>query len=206
MTSIKKPHVHIRNHLDLGSGQHPRNPLLAESLVGLDLKSSSGSEESFPKVLKWNAVTDLIPFPDCSFSSCSAFDFLEHVPRIWSSPTGDGLRYPFVDLMSEIFRILEPGGIFLAASPVYPTRDAFSDPTHINFLTRDSHRYFCGPNPWARVYGFQGEFNAELIRVGLPSFLYGPVPSPMVCRSKLIWRWICGRPATHLLWKFKVVK
>jgi len=199
--------IRADRHLDLGSGPRPRNPLLAESAIGLDLRGAENRDASSTnRVIKWNAVNDQIPFPDNSFSSCSAFDFFEHVPRIWPSSEQDHIRYPFVDLMSEIFRVLQPGGVLLAATPVYPARDAFSDPTHVNFLTLDSHRYFCGPQPWAEMYGFEGLFESELVEVGLPHFLYAELPPWGIRKAKLLWRRVLGQQMTHLLWRFKAVK
>jgi SAM-dependent methyltransferase len=188
-------------HLDLGSGLFPRNPLGAAEVVGLDLRDAKAiNEQSSAKVLAWNAVSEKIPFSDQSFSSCSAFDFLEHIPRVWPARNGADVSFPFVELMSEIHRVLRPGGLFLAATPVYPTVDAFTDPTHVNFLTKESHRYFCGSDPWARAYGFRGRFHPELIEIGLPHFLYSTLPSAPVRQAKLFWRRIIGQQSTHLLW------
>jgi SAM-dependent methyltransferase len=194
-------------HLDLGSGPVPRNPLGAREVVGLDLRGAKTiSESSAIKVMAWNAVSEKIPFPDQSFSSCSAFDFLEHVPRVWPAGTGADVSFPFVELMSEIHRVLRPGGLFLAASPVYPTVDAFTDPTHVNFLTKESHRYFCGSDPWARAYGFRGRFHPEMIEIGLPHFLYSVLPSVPIRRAKVLWRRILGQQPTHLLWRLRADK
>ncbi|MDQ3205818.1 MAG: hypothetical protein M3Q40_04805 [Pseudomonadota bacterium] len=37
-----------------------------------------------------------IPYPDGSFGSVSAYDFLEHVPRIFPSADGRATVFPFV--------------------------------------------------------------------------------------------------------------
>jgi SAM-dependent methyltransferase len=194
----------FKRHLDLGSGLNPRNPLRAQEIFGLDIRGTDSLDSGAgSKVLKWNAIGQRIPFPDHFFSSCSAFDFLEHVPRLWPAADGISVSFPFVDLMSEIYRVLMPGGILLAATPVYPSLDALTDPTHVNFLTVDSHRYFCGFEPGAQMYGFRGSFHAELVEVGLPHFLYGSLPSLTVRRGKVLWRKVRGRPATHLLWRLR---
>ena len=46
--------------------------------------------------------------------------------------------------MKEIFRVLEPGGVALIIFPAFPHKDAFSDPTHINFITSSTVDYFLG--------------------------------------------------------------
>ena len=56
--------------------------------------------------------------------------------------------------MSEIYRVLKPGGIFFSCTPVYPHPEAFSDPTHVNIMTRETFDYFTSPGD----YGFTGDF------------------------------------------------
>ena len=103
-----------------------------------------------------------IPFQDSYFDACTAYDFIEHIPRI--SHYRDGSQSPFVELMNEIYRILKPGGLFLHRTPCYPAKQAFTDPTHVNIITEDTFPgYFCEPSNLAGNlgYGFKGSF--ELI-------------------------------------------
>jgi len=103
-------------------------------------------------------MVEPIPFPDSYFESISAYDFIEHIPRnIHDFNTGHSY-FPFIFLMNEIYRVLKPNGIFYAVTPVYPHQKTFADPTHINFITQDTHTYFCGKSPLGRMYGFQGSF------------------------------------------------
>jgi SAM-dependent methyltransferase len=147
-------------HVDLGCGNLPRNPLVAERVIGVDIstdpafKVSSGTLE-YRKVIPGSPL----PFESNQIQSVSAFDFLEHLPRSDRTATGDYTN-PFIDIMNEIYRILEPGGIFIALTPCYPSPAAFTDPTHVNFIGETTHLYFSGPN-FAKVknYGFKGEFD-----------------------------------------------
>ncbi len=75
---------------------------------------------------------------------------------------------PFVNLMNEIFRVLKPGGRFYALTPAYPKQSAFVDPTHVNIITRKTHKYFTVPDNWGVMYGFHGTF--EIIRTGWRNF------------------------------------
>ena len=47
--------------------------------------------------------------------------------------------------MNEIYRVLKPNGIFYGITPVYPKESVFVDPTHVNFITKNSFKYFVYP-------------------------------------------------------------
>jgi len=146
--------------LDLGCGSNPRNPFQARELFGIDQRSDLSKD-----IRQANLATDAIPFDSNFFDYCTAFDVLEHIPRIsWNS--GES-RMAFIELMNEIHRILKPNGLFLHSTPAYPAKEAFQDPTHVNIITEDTlPSYFCEPNNWAKQlgYGFNGRF--ELLQQG----------------------------------------
>jgi|688.fasta_scaffold43082_3 SAM-dependent methyltransferase len=144
--------------LDLGCGDRPRNPFGAEEFLGLDVREDLASN-----ILCANLATQPIPCEGNRFDFCTAFDVIEHIPRVL--PCDSGIRFPFIDLMNEIHRVLKPGGLFLHQTPAYPHKQAFQDPTHVNIITEDTFPYyFCEPNLYARKigYGFTGSF--ELVR------------------------------------------
>ncbi len=149
-----------RKHLDIGCGAVPRNPYGCDEVHGVDLATGKTDIGAFIKCA--NLSLEGIPHPDSSFDSISAFNFLEHVPRILVTKSGDRTRFPFVELMNEIFRVLKPGGRLYALTPAYPHPSAFQDPTHVNIITIDTWLYFCGPQTLARMYGFNGNF--EMLR------------------------------------------
>jgi len=140
--------------LDLGCGSYPRNPFGAELVLGCDIRSDLDS-----RVKSCNLATDPIPEEDESVNFITAYDFIEHIPRILLADT---TIFPFIRLMSEIHRVLKPSGLFFARTPYYPTSEVFQDPTHINYITNNTFPYyFCWHpygGPWARMYGFQGQF------------------------------------------------
>jgi SAM-dependent methyltransferase len=138
--------------LDLGCGQNPRNPFRADLLFGVDLRENKASN-----VLAADLATSPIPFEDLSFHCVTAYDFIEHIPRLIYSPNS---RFPFVELMNEVCRVLKEGGIFFSYTPVFPFDEAFRDPTHVNFITaRTFPNYFGYDEPIARMYGFTGKFD-----------------------------------------------
>ena len=143
--------------LDLGCGSNPRNPFQATKSFGVDIR---GDLER--NISQADLSTDPIPFEDNKFDFCTAFDFIEHIPRI-SYPQGKS-RLAFLELTNEIHRALKPGGLFLHSTPTFPSKEAFQDPTHVNFITEDTMpNYFYEPNNFAKNlgYGFNGNF--ELI-------------------------------------------
>jgi SAM-dependent methyltransferase len=119
--------------LDLGSGPSPKNPFGADEVVGVDVASLG------PAVIPCRLGFEPLPFEDSSYDYCSAFDLLEHIPRVGGMPPNYN---PFIYLMNEIWRILKNNGRFYAQTPAYPYPTAFSDPTHVNYITSDTLRYF----------------------------------------------------------------
>lgn len=146
-------------HVDLGSGNTPRNPFGASRVIGTDFHANFVSPEGveFVKV----DLTRRLPFEDSSLDSISAFDVLEHIPR-WERIEGE-IVFPFVLLMGEIHRCLKPGGIFLGVTPAFPSATSFQDPTHVNFISVITVQYFTGSSPLAGElgYGFKESFNLK---------------------------------------------
>jgi SAM-dependent methyltransferase len=137
--------------LDIGCGRKPWNPFGAKSLSGVDIRADEERNVKYADL-----TTDPIPFPDAQFDYVTARDFIEHVPRIIYAP---GRRFPFIELMNEIWRVLKPGAIFLSRTPVYPFSPSFRDPTHVNIISVETFPlYFDNKNRWAAMYGFTGSF------------------------------------------------
>ena len=137
--------------LDIGCGVSPKNPFEAKILYGIDIR------ENIEKNIKYADLNiEKIPYPDEYFDYITAFDFLEHVPRIIYLPER---RFPFVELMNEIHRTLKPNGIFLSHTPIHPFSPAFRDPTHVNIITEETFpMYFDDKTQAAKMYGFNGSF------------------------------------------------
>jgi SAM-dependent methyltransferase len=193
-------------HLDLGCGGNPRNPFGADEIYGVDI-----TERDFSKTVRdlnfefraTNLVIDPIPFPDNYFDSVSAYDFIEHIPRVIYK---DGLTIlPFIQLMSEIFRVLKGGGEFFAVTPFYPKESAFMDPTHVNFITKNSHKYFVEPYTWAKMYGFDGNFLClRCDVVNFESEVNGRHGARAVF-SKVL-ETLLPRLRQHIVWRFRAIK
>ena len=191
-------------HLDLGCGDRPRNPYRRDRLYGIDI-APRGEPGAF-EVRRGNLTLEPIPFEDSLFDSVSAYDFLEHVPRILPTADGRATRFPFIELMNEIHRVLRPGGLLHALTPAYPSVEAFQDPTHVNILTDRSHVYFTGDSPMARMYGFTGRFDLRQLRW----VVFGDALDPSARMSlRQHWRRLNYRrkgQLCHLMWEFACVK
>jgi len=141
--------------IDLGCGAQPANPLQAAQVQGLDLHARPESD-----VLACDLFLGTIPLESASVDVVVARNFIEHVPR---AAVAESTRFPFLELMNEIHRVLKPGGYFYSRTPAYPMQEAFQDPTHVNIITEATFPcYFCSEpasgGPWAASYGFQGDF------------------------------------------------
>lgn len=190
-------------HLDLGCGKSPRNPYCFKTLHALDIYEPKDllSHITFAKA---NLTLQPIPYPDNTFDSISAFDFIEHIPRVLAI-NQDSTKFPFVDLMSEIWRVLKPNGMFYALTPAFPHGAVFNDPTHVNFITASTHKYFCGLHAQATDYGFRGNFekvSIEWIR-GDDAFKQ---PDALVLLKRWYLRHFKKRKLSHLIWELRAIK
>lgn len=191
-------------HLDLGCGSRPRNPYEYNQLCGVDIVRHPDLAENIEFRLA-NLATGPIPFEDNGFDSVSAFDFIEHIPRVLSDGA-DGTRLPFIELMNEIWRVLKPDGRFYAITPAYPGEEVFRDPTHVNIITRLTHNYFCDERRFARNYGFHGAFEAVQVAWVHPRLNATAAKSfKKTCKS-LFRSMVRGKRKTHLLWEFRAIK
>jgi SAM-dependent methyltransferase len=148
------------NHLDLGCGGNPRNPFAAERVYGVDLIPDLDFSSFGVEYRKLNQDF-VLPFDDETLDSISGFDFLEHLSRAYNNKFGTN---EFIHFMNEVSRVLKPGGVALFVTPAFPSQMAFSDPTHQNFITDETIRYFIRPESSLSApaqdlnYGFHGNF------------------------------------------------
>lgn len=182
----------------------PKNPFQCEHLYGIDIRAEAAAL-SGATVATANLSFDPIPFEDHFFDSVSAYDFLEHVPRVALDHATRTSRFPFIELMNEIWRVLRHDGILYAVTPAFPNEKSLRDPTHVNFITRKTCRYFTQPQLLARMYGFQGNFTLVRQCWIRPRGAYEPMRMGVVDRLKRIGERLGGQQS-HLVWEFKAVK
>jgi SAM-dependent methyltransferase len=191
----------MKRHLDLGCGAKPRNPYQLEALHGIDIALASPNEHF--KVC--NVSVQPIPFEDNHFDAVSAYDFLEHVPRVLLHPNGSSTRLPFIELMNEVWRVLKPDGLFYASTPCYPHEATFRDPTHVNVLTPRSHVYFTQPELLGAMYGFRGNFALKRAVLSDARLAYEPWNKSAAQRVYAAWRKRRGK-LSHVVWEFQALK
>jgi SAM-dependent methyltransferase len=137
--------------LDIGCSSTPKNPFSMEEIYGIDVR-----EDIDAKIYWADLAVEPIPFENEFFDAVSAFDFIEHVPRVIYMPNR---RFCFVELMNEIYRVLKVGGRFLSFTPAFAAPPAWTDPTHVNIITEETFPlYFDYQNRGASAYGFNGYF------------------------------------------------
>ena len=191
----------------MGCGQNPKNPYKSKYLYGIDVEIPKLDSKVILQVKHANLIFDPIPFKDSFFDSVSAYDFIEHIPRIISHTQNKRnlTKYAFIDLMNEIYRVLKHQGRFYASTPVYPDACVFVDPTHVNFITEKTHHYFCLPSLGASMYGFNGKFKIIRVQKVRPKYLYEP--SQLNFKQKL--RKINDKLKnleSHIIWEFEAIK
>lgn len=191
-----------RKSLDLGCGNNPRNPYHYEELFGIDLIAQKFDGVQYARA---NLALEPIPFPDNCFDRVTAFDFIEHIPRILAMDS-KRTRLPFIELMNEVWRVLKPNGVFYAVTPFYPHPAAFQDPTHVNIITKQTHEYFCGNVPPAIAYGFTGSFEALCAKPVIFKTTMTAHNSISKALYNLQKRIINPSRFSHFLWELKAIK
>jgi SAM-dependent methyltransferase len=190
-------------HLDIGCGDKPRNPYRAAQLFGVDIAPRPNHSEVEMRAA--DLFRGPIPFESDYFDSVSAYDFLEHIPRVAVSAAAT--RFPFIETMNEVWRVLKPGGHFYASTPAYPHAAAFQDPTHVNILTRETHLYFTRPLLTGRMYGFQGDFECvRMVPARGGEFEYQPQARPGWLEAYRMRRRERRNENSHLIWEFRAMK
>lgn len=140
--------------LDLGCGKRPKNPFNADEFFGVDVRDDLANN-----IRSADLAVEPIPFEDEMFHFVTAFDFIEHIPRVIYLPKR---RNAFIEMMNEVYRVLKPGGLFVSMTPAFPHAVAYRDPTHVNIITDETFpMYFDDEKRWASIYGFKGAFSVR---------------------------------------------
>lgn len=143
----------MNNKLDIACGGNKQ-----EGFFGIDIRPLPGVDlvhdlEKFPWPLESNR-----------FIIAVASHYIEHI-KPWLS----------IEFMGEVWRVLQVGGTFCAATPYPGSRGFWQDPTHCNGWSEVTFQYFdpeyplyqiYKPKPWKIKKGFpvwQPNGNLEVI-------------------------------------------
>lgn len=94
---------------------HPGAPAIAPGTEGGKDRFAAQGEER-------RVLSRTLPFADASIESIVSHHFFEHV--------GEG----FIPLVDEVYRVLKPGGILRAITPLFPSTSAVEDPDHCRYF------------------------------------------------------------------------
>lgn len=125
--------------LDIGCGA-AKQP----GFVGMDIQALPGVDV----VHDWNVHP--WPFPDGCALRAIASHVIEHVPPV--AVTENGTRFPFMEFMDEVWRVLKPGGEFAIACPHGAGPLFLQDPTHCNAINETTWAYFEKTHPFWQFY------------------------------------------------------
>jgi GT2 family glycosyltransferase/predicted SAM-dependent methyltransferase len=148
---LPQPYLHV----DLGCGMNKR---CAD--IGIDYTLNGTVADK-----KVNLGFEPLPVADNSVSLVTAYHLLEHIPKvIWTKEEGGFIpRFPFIQLMHEIWRILRPGGVFESVTPVLEP-GLSQDPTHVTHINENTFKYFSGKeHPERNVYDGLINCNFEIV-------------------------------------------
>jgi len=97
-----------------------------------------------------------IPLADNSCGVVRAYDALEHMKDQQKT-------------MSEIYRVLAPGGMLLSMTPSTDGRGAWQDPTHVSFWNENSFWYYTRPEQMKYIRNVNIKFFESSLRTFFPS-------------------------------------
>ena len=162
VAQLLKEHSGIR--LDVGCGAAKQ-----DGFVGLDIRPLDGVD------IIWDINQHPWPLPDESVLVAVTSHLVEHIPPV--ALTANGTRFPFMEFMDEVWRVLKPGGEFAIACPHGSSQGFIQDPSHVNAINETTWAYFAPdhasglygiyqPKPWAiKFLTWSPAANIEVIMV-----------------------------------------
>lgn len=131
------------------------------SLMKIDLCGGFNKPTGYTSIDLADAdlVADLnkgIPLPDNSCGIVRAYDAMEHLVDKHKT-------------MSEIHRVLAPGGMLISMTPSTDGRGAWQDPTHVSFWNENCFWYYTRPEQMQYIRNTNIAFYESVLRTYFPS-------------------------------------
>jgi len=152
--------------LDIGCGEN-----VQPNFVGMDVRPLPGVD------IVHDATDFPWPLPDECVLAAIASHLVEHIPPAAIGP--DGMWWPFMRFMDEVWRVMKVGGEFIIVTPHGSSQGFLQDPTHVNAINENTFYYFTPghslynfykPKPWAvKEHGrfFNPAGNIEIVLIKL---------------------------------------
>ena len=116
--------------LDIACGSNKQGP----DWIGLDIHDFPGVDIVHDiNVYPW-------PLPDECVLAAIASHIVEHIPTV--AITEQGTRFPFIEFMNELWRLLKPDAQLAIASPHGSSEGFLQDPTHCHPFNQTMFAYF----------------------------------------------------------------
>jgi hypothetical protein len=137
--------------LDIGCGAQKQGA----DWIGLDLQNIPGVD------IVWDMNIHPWPLPDECVTTAICSHVLEHIPKValdYSRPSNP-TRFPLIEFMDEIWRVMKPDGHLAIAVPHGASESFIQDPTHASPLNEITFYYFdplfkAGEAPPGYLYQF----------------------------------------------------
>jgi len=92
------------------------------------------------------------PLPDDCVLMAVASHVIEHIPACIID--GGKTRFPFIEFMDEVWRVMKPDGEFAMVYPHGNSQGFLQDPTHVHAINENVWYYFDPLSMNGALYGF----------------------------------------------------
>lgn len=157
--------------LDIGCGRNKQ-----PGFFGVDIQKLPGVD------MVWDINRHPWPLKPGIFLMAMCSHLIEHIPTVVID--GGVTRFPFIEFMDEVWRLLKPGGEFMIACPHGNSQGFLQDPTHCHALNQTTFAYFdpleangvlynfYKPQPWRVKYlTYNPSANIECVLVKRRMFI-----------------------------------
>jgi SAM-dependent methyltransferase len=136
--------------------------------VGIDIQELPGVD------IVWDINVHPWPLPDECVTVAVASHVLEHIPKVVID--NGRTRWPFIEVMNEIWRVMKPGGQFLIAVPHGASPGFLQDPTHAAPINEYTFHYFDPEASGGLLYNFYRPkpWQIKVDERGEPLFYFDP--------------------------------
>lgn len=129
----------MKRELLIGCGRRKDKRLYVDGTGEFDNPTTLDYNADHGTDVVWDLHNLPLPFEAESFDEIHAYEVLEHVGA-------QGDYKTFFDQFSEFYRLLKPGGHFMATCPSRHSRWAWGDPSHTRILQKEQLHFLSQAN------------------------------------------------------------